>query len=75
MSGVSEDALASCVGKKAFHNEGRARVAAKGSARTFGRAFQAYVCPHCDHWHVGSSLGKLPKPEKRRAKVWGRARR
>lgn len=42
-----------CTEKRLYTTEQSARSAAKGSSRTFGKRFRAYLCPNCTWWQLG----------------------
>lgn len=53
-----------CVGKERFRS---ARIAWEAAGRRPGR--NAYRCPFCGSWHVGS---RLSKKGRRQDRAWGR---
>jgi hypothetical protein len=51
---MSEHWARSCSGKRRYPSERRALVHAKATAIDAGEAMNAYACPFCPFWHVGS---------------------
>jgi len=67
MSGpwISNAQLWGCFGKDAFTTRDRAvaiihRMARRRNLRRAG-TMNAYLCPHCDRWHIGSINSETPR--------------
>lgn len=57
--------LAQCEGKHAFESAALAMAVAKRGSRSKEAAVNAYHCPHCGAWHIGSGrFNKLLKKPK-----------
>lgn len=64
---MSEDYARSCSGKKRYNSLRRAQEVAKGTKITFGMEFNAYLCHHCQRFHVGATHpwdGRTARAEK-----------
>ncbi|NMF98420.1 hypothetical protein GPA27_13595 [Aromatoleum toluolicum] len=62
LRGDATDSTATCYGKHRFPSLAQARKVAKRSASTHCERINAYHCPHCAGWHIGSHL---PRPRRK----------
>lgn len=48
------DRQGQCDGKRGYETKAVARDVKKRAARDYGKAMDAYRCPHCLRWHIGT---------------------
>lgn len=56
IKGDATDETATCDGKHRFPSLSMARKVAHRSSKLHAERINAYHCPHCAGWHIGSHL-------------------